>query len=76
MSDIASQMAAGHLGVLTIVAWAIVAFLLALAGGAVTGVKLAGKDLGNELAAMMGAMFGPTAAVPGIVVGLIVLSLI
>lgn len=49
----------------------LVALVLSMAGGA-----LAGKDLGNELAAMMGAMFGPTAAVPAVLVGLIVLALI
>ena len=52
------------------------AFVLSMAGGAVAGVRLAGKDLGNELAAMMGAMFGPTAAVPAVLVGLVVLALL
>jgi hypothetical protein len=28
------------------------------AGGALSGLTLAGKDLGNELAAMMGAFYG------------------
>jgi hypothetical protein len=40
----------------------------------VSGVTLAGKDLGNELAALMGGMFGPVAATPGILLGLIVLA--
>ena len=31
-------------------------------------------DLGNGLAAMMGAMYGPLASVPGILAGLIVLA--
>jgi len=56
--------------------WLVIAFVAAMAGGALAGLRLAGKDLGAELAALMGAMFGPTAAVPGVLVGLIVLSVL
>jgi hypothetical protein len=56
--------------------WLAIAFVAAMAGGALAGLRLAGKDLGAELAALMGAMFGPTAAVPAVLVGLIVLSLL
>ena len=66
MGEIVQQLAAGHLSVMTIVIWTLVAFVLAAAGGALMGLKIGGKDLGNELAAMMGAMFGPTGAVPEI----------
>jgi hypothetical protein len=45
-------------------------------GGALAGILLAGKDLGNELAGAMGAMFGPTGAVPGVLLGLIILALL
>ena len=62
------------LGLAAIVLWTILAALLAIAGGAVASVKLAGKDLGNMLAAMMGAMIGPGAVVPGVVIGLIILK--
>lgn len=47
-----------------------------LVGGAIGGVVVGGKALGNELAAMMGGFYGPLAGVPGIVVGLIVLALL
>lgn len=53
----------------------IIAFVVSAAAGAATGVVLAGKDLGNELAALMGGMFGPTAVVPAVVAGLLVLHL-
>jgi len=48
----------------------------ALVGGAIGGVVVGGKALGNELAAMMGGFYGPLAGVPGLVVGLIVLGLL
>lgn len=62
------QLANGQLTALTIPVLAVCALGAAIAGGALAGVKLAGKDLGNQLAAMMGAMFGPMGAVPGILV--------
>lgn len=64
------------LSALSILSWTVVAILLSLAAGAISGMALAGKDLGNNLAAMMGAMFGPVAAVPGILIGLIVLAIL
>jgi hypothetical protein len=69
------DLASGRLTVVTIVVWTFCGFVVATAGGALSGIRLAGKDLGNELAAMMGAMFGPTGAVPGILLGLIILAL-
>jgi hypothetical protein len=45
-------------------------------GGAIGGIIVGGKALGNELAAMMGAFFGPVASAPGVLIGLIVLALI
>jgi len=76
MQALIAQLAAGHIGPATAVPWLLLALVLSVAGGAVAGIRLAGKDLGNELAAMMGAMFGPTAVLPAVVLGLVVLALI
>lgn len=70
------QLITGQLNVLNIVIWTVLAFVLAMAGGAMTGMKLAAKDIGYELSALMGAMYGATGAVPGILLGLIVLAVI
>jgi len=48
----------------------------ALLGGAALGIKLAGKDIGNEMAGMMGALYGATHAIPAIILGLIILYFI
>lgn len=45
----------------------------ALIGGAVGGVVIGGKHMGNGLAATMGGFFGPVAGVPGLIIGLAVL---
>ncbi len=76
MDSMLQQLASGQLTLATAVIWLLVVALLSVAGGAATGVALAGKDLGNDLAAMMGGMFGPTAAVPAAAVGLFVLHLL
>lgn len=61
---------------LGIASWAltlIVGILFALVGGAAMGIKLGGKDLGNEMAGMMGALYGVSAAAPAVILGLIIL---
>tara|TARA_R110002124_G_scaffold139566_2_gene303763 strand:+ start:689 stop:919 length:231 start_codon:yes stop_codon:yes gene_type:complete len=58
-------------------AWgALVAVIVGIAAGAIGGIIVGGKHLGNELAAMMGAFFGPMATLPGVLLGLLVLKLI
>jgi hypothetical protein len=74
MSALLQALLGGELNALTLVVWTLIAMLLSLAAGAAAGVVLAGKDLGNSLAAMMGGMFGPVAAAPGILVGLLLLA--
>ncbi|MEW6353793.1 MAG: hypothetical protein AB1469_05790 [Pseudomonadota bacterium] len=71
-----TQLAVGHITWATSLVWLLAAFISALAGGAVAGVRLAGKNLGNELAALIGAMFGPVGAVPAILLGLVLLKFI
>ena len=50
------------------------ALVFAMLGGAITGARLGGAYLGNELAAMMGAFFGPAAVVPAVVLGVALLA--
>jgi len=64
----------GSLTAPSIVLWTLLSLAAAIGGGAMAGVMLGGKDLGNALAALMGAMYGPVAAVPGILVGLMIVA--
>ena len=73
MQDIIHSLAAGDITLLNSIIWLLIALIAALAGGAVGGILVGGKHMGNELAAMMGAFFGPIAAIPGIVLGLVIL---
>lgn len=76
MESLLQQLANGDLTLVTGLVWTLLAALLSLIGGAMAGVALAGKDLGNEVAALMGGMFGPSAAVPAVVAGLFLLHLL
>ncbi len=48
----------------------------ALIGGALGGIATGGKALGNQLAAFMGAFYGPLAGFTGVAAGLVILALI
>jgi hypothetical protein len=76
MQDVMHELVGGRLTAVTVIVWTSLSIVLSIAAGAVAGMALGGKDLGNSLAALMGAMYGPVAAVPGILVGMIVLALI
>jgi len=76
MHDVAHQLGSGQLTAITILVWTFLSIVLSVAGGAAAGLSLGAKNLGNSLAALMGAMYGPVAAVPGILIGLIVLAFI
>jgi hypothetical protein len=76
MESFGQSLASGEINFATAAVWLIVALLCGAGAGALSALKLAGKDIGNELALMMGSVFGPLAALPGILIGLIVLKLI
>jgi len=76
MQGLAQQLASGQLNALTVPIWTVMALVLAAIAGAGTGVWLGGKHLGSELASLMGGLFGPVAAVPAVLVGLLVLSFV
>ncbi len=48
-----------------------VGLLASLAGGALSGVVIGGKDLGKEVAGMMGAFYGPMGGFVGTVLALL-----
>jgi hypothetical protein len=58
---------------LTLLGLMALGLVLALAAGAASGMKIGAEALGKELAAMMGAFYGPTAALPAVLLGLLIL---
>jgi len=52
-----------------------IGFIASIIGGAVGGIFTGGKALGNELAAMMGSLYGPLAGVSGVALALVILAI-
>ncbi len=76
MSEFFSSLSADNITLISFVWGALIALVVGIAGGAIGGVIVGGKHIGNELAAMMGGLYGPMATVPGILIGLLILKLI
>ncbi len=70
------NLVSGEITILTALVWFATAGIVSIIGGAIGGVLLARKDLGYELSAMIGGLFGPVGVLPAIAVGLIVLKLV
>lgn len=54
----------------------IVGIVAALAGGAISGIRIGGADLGRDLAAYIGMLYGLIAGGGAVVIGLIAVVLI
>jgi hypothetical protein len=76
MTDFLSSLLSGDINLITSLVWLVIAASLSIVGGAIGGVLLAGKDLGNELAAMTGGLLGPAGVIPAIFLGLLILNLL
>ena len=57
------------------IGYILLALIAGAAGGAVGGILVGGKDLGNDVAGMMGSLYGPVAAVPGVIIAMILFAL-
>jgi hypothetical protein len=76
MQAIVQEMTNGHVSWLSGVVFCASALVLGAAGGALGGMLVGGKHIGYGLSAMMGTFFGPIAALPGVLVALLVLVLL
>jgi hypothetical protein len=59
---------------ITSVLMCLVAVVAGVLGGAATGVKIGGKAMGTEIAALMGSFFGLTAVAPAAIATLLILG--
>ncbi|MEH1797238.1 hypothetical protein [Nostoc sp.] len=69
-----TSLADGDLNIATELVWLIIATVLSMVGGAIGGMLLAGKDIGYQLSAMLGALFAPAGVIPAILLGLVALN--
>jgi hypothetical protein len=45
-------------------------------GGAISGMIIAGEEIGYQFSAMLGSLFAPAGVIPAIILGLFILSAI
>ena len=69
-----TSLGAGEINLITGFLWFTLAVALSVVGGAIGGILLAGKDLGYQLAATIGGLFGPIGVMPAVLLGLVVLK--
>lgn len=74
-NDFLNGLVAGDLNFITGLAWLAIAGTFSIVGGAIGGILIGGKDLGYQLAAMIGGLFGPAAVLPAVLLGLLILRL-
>ncbi|MFQ4143512.1 hypothetical protein [Chlorogloeopsis sp. ULAP02] len=74
MTEIFTSLAGNDINLVTGLIYLVIATVLSLVGGAIGGILLAGEELGNQFAAMIGGLFGPAGVIPAIVLGLILLN--
>jgi len=71
-----TNLADGDLNIATELVWLVIATVLSMVGGAIGGMLLAGKDIGYQFSAMLGALFAPAGVIPAILLGFVVLNLL
>ncbi|MBG1268958.1 hypothetical protein [Nostoc sp. WHI] len=76
LRDFLTSLADGDLNIATEFVWVIIATALSMIGGAIGGMLLAGKDIGYQFSAMLGALFAPAGVIPAILLGLTILNLL
>ncbi|MFB2981524.1 hypothetical protein [Microseira sp. BLCC-F43] len=76
LKDFLTSLAAGDINLVTGLVWLVLAAALSVIGGAIGGVLVGGKDLGNQLAAMIGGLFGPAGVIPAVLIGLVILRFV
>ncbi|MDP5337715.1 MAG: hypothetical protein NWQ28_03955 [Nodularia sp. (in: cyanobacteria)] len=75
MKEFLTTLATGELNIATEFAWILIATALSMVGGAIGAMLLAGKDIGYQFSATLGALFGPVGVIPALLIGFALLNL-
>jgi len=75
MEVLLTSLAGGELNLITELIWIFIATVLSMIGGALGGMLLAGRDLGYEFSAILGALLGPAGVIPAMVLSFALLSI-
>ncbi|MBE9208871.1 hypothetical protein IQ244_20455 [Nostoc sp. LEGE 06077] len=76
LSNFLTSMVSSELNIVTGTVWLVIATIISMIGGAIGGMILAGKDIGYSFSAMLGALFAPAGAIPAMLLGFALLTLL
>ncbi len=76
INDFITSFASGDINWVTGLIWLLIATAFSIVGGVIGGIILAGKDLGYELAAILGGFFGPAGAIPATLLWLLIMGIL
>ena len=74
MADTLTNFVFGDINLITGIIWLLIAIAISMIGGAISGMIIAGEEIGYQLSAMLGGLFAPAGAIPAIILGLLILS--
>ena len=76
MADTLTNLLFGNITLMTAIIWLVIATIISMIGGAISGMVIAGKDIGYQFSAMLGSMFAPAGVIPALILGLFILNFI
>lgn len=76
MNYLITSLTTGEINLFTGLVLLLIATAFSILGGAIGGIILAGKDFGYSFSATIGGLFGPAAAIPAIILGLCMLTIL
>lgn len=74
--EILTTLLANDLNIATESAGFFIAIIFSMIGGAIGGMLLAGKDIGYQFSATLGALLGPAGVIPAIIISFAILNLL
>ncbi len=74
MTDTLTNFVFGDINLMTGMLWLLIAIMISMIGGAISGMVIAGEEIGYQLSAMLGSLFAPAGVIPAIILGLFILS--
>ncbi|NRB06585.1 MAG: hypothetical protein HRU34_04115 [Richelia sp.] len=76
MTDTLTNLVFGDITLITGLIWLLIAIVISMIGGAISGMIIAGGELGYSFSAMLGSLFAPAGVIPAMILGLFILNLL
>ena len=74
MTDTLTSLVFGDITLITGLVWLLIAIVISMIGGAISGMVIGGKEIGYQFSAMLGSLFAPAGVIPAMILGLFILN--